>query len=496
MAPAPWEIVPRHETLFVLVTGASSGIGLGIGQRLISEYLATRSLSAHLVLIPTARNVKKSNETVYALRQHAKEVALTSTTLRARAGPSYDPRQTTRRIHILSVQLDLCNFLTVQQAADQLVNGTLSGPPNEGGADDDADFFEPLVDVHIPRLDSVILNAGIGGWTGIDWPKVVHNILTRGIVQATTWPTFKAATPGYLINPLPAKKNADQRDAKVPVPQSRPQPQPRVGEVFCANVFGHYLFVHAVTPLLWRDSDPLPPGRIIWESSIEPVWDSLSLDDFQGIKTDAAYESSKRVTDLLALTSSLPAAWPFVSSWLKPDKKANPTAAAATNPPKVYVVHPGVVQTTMFPLNAFLFFWYRVVLYLSRFLGSPWHPITAYKGACAPVWLALQEQGALDAVGAERIKYGSSTTWAGEDRVKMSEVEGWGWDGRVADPNVAVSKDRDTRLLGKTTGRKHGATELSEGKRAEFEALGVACWRKMDELRKEWEVRIQKSTSN
>lgn len=342
----------------------------------------------------------------------------------------------------------------------------------------DALYFTPLTDVRIPRLDSVIFNAGMGGWTGLDWPKVFTNILSKGLVQATTWPTFKAATAGHVVNPLPDAP----KDEKVP----------EMGQVFCANVFGHYLFAHKLVPLLSRpDSDSsddatIPPGRIIWESSIEPGWKNLSLDDFQAIKTNAAYESTKRLTDVLSLTATLPSARPYVNSYLEPASKSTSHAT----PPRIYLVHPGIVQTTLFPLNAFMFFWYRVVLYIARWLGSPWHPITGYNGAVAPVWLALQEQEALDAVKAEHVKWGSSTDWWGECRVMKTEVEGWGWDGSV-EPRKELKNEKGERGAGrKIVGRKSGAKDLTEEQRVEFEQLGVDCWKEMERLRGEWEARL------
>ena len=252
-----------------------------------------------------------------------------------------------------------------------------------------------------------------------------------------------------------------------------------MGEVFCANVFGHYVFAQRLVPLLSRPaSSTLSPGRIIWETSIEPDWECFSLDDFEAVKTSAAYESTKRLTDILAVTSSLPTSKPYVDKFLN-------QPSTTTTPPKIYLVHPGIVQTTLFPLNAFMYFWYTVVLYVARWLGSPWHPITAYNGACAPAWLALQEQGWLDGALAERVKWGTSTDIWGECRVKKTEVDGWGWEGKVEEM-------LELKQQQKLKGRKSGVVDVTEERLVRFKELGAKCWRRMEELRAEWEGRVDK----
>ena len=376
-------------------------------------------------------------------------------------------------MHILSVQLDLCNLETVRDAARQLHTGTLSTPAG------DTEWFTPLTNVRIPRLDSVIFNAGIGGFTALDWPKLIRNFLVEGCIEATTWPTFKVASHGSTVAPAPSTS-----------------PSSTLGEIFCANVFGHYMFAHALLSLLTRSSSTtnLPPARIIWESSVEGDWDSHSLSDFQGLSRPFAYESSKRLTDILCLTAALPASQPFVNSYLTPtDNITTPQETEAvgeekTTRPRIYVVHPGVVQTTIFPVNAFLFFWYRVVLYFVRWIGSPWHPITTYNGAKAAVWVALQEQTALDAECAERVKWGSATDRAGNCFVKKTEVAGWGWDGRVTEKGY--EEECVVGVLRRAVGRRSGAVDLTEDKFVEFQEVGAACWKEMERLRVEWEVRL------
>lgn len=362
------------------------------------------------------------------------------------------------------MQLDLCDLTTIKKAADQLINGTLSSPSED-------DHFVSLVDVTIPRLDSAIFNAGIGGWTGLNWPGFLHNVLTAGIIQAFTFPTFKAGQAGLAVNPL---RKVDEK-------------APQMGEVFCANVFGHYLFAHEILPLISRPpTSTLPPGRIIWESSIEPTWKDFSLSDFQGVKTNAAYESSKRLTDVLVLTSSLSSVKPFSTPYLTIGGKETLT------PPKVYLSHPGVVVTSLFPLNAFLFFWYRLAMYLARFLGSPWHTVSTYLGAHAMVWLALAQQEELDSLNAERVKWGSSTDRSGKVGQKMTEVEGWGWEGKVED-RKALEQDLGAWISRKLSGRKSDAVDLTEERLVEFEMLGRSCWREMERLREEWGTRMNKA---
>ncbi|KUI69566.1 3-keto-steroid reductase [Cytospora mali] len=482
MAPAPWESVPARDTTFVLVTGANSGIGLGICQRLIDEFLTTRSPTSHLTVIPTTRGARKSADTIALLRKHLHKTA-TSPKVQARG----TPESAARRVHITSVQLDLCDFTTVRRAADQLLRGRL---PLEGHGE-----------VRIPRLDAVIFNAGIGGWTGVDWLKAAHNLVTAGWVQATTWPTFKSAEPGLTVNPLPGPPAGDNGT---------------VGQVFCANVFGHYLLAHAILPLLARrsgvdgDGDGVPPGRLIWESSLEAAHGHFTADDFQGTRTRAAYESTKRLTDLLCLAADLPSVRPHARSYWEASSPPSPSPAASTTEeeeedkeevavkkPKVYLCHPGIVVTTIFPLPLLLFYAYKLAMYISRWIGSPWHTNTSYTAAVSMVWLALATQETLDAANAQSVKWGSACDFWGNALVKKTEVDGWGWEGRVEGLHDGEEEaDRATGVLRKSKGRRGGVEVVTEEKMVEFEEMGAKCWREMERLRGEWEVKIKSAVSN
>lgn len=471
---------------------------MGIGQRLIDEFAAEHpTTSDHLVLITTTRSAAKSKATTDLLRQYLQLRETAAATNKTTIHPS--------RIHLASLELDLCNLPSVYAAAERLRSSPLS---IYTGAEKSA-ASSPH---RIPRLDSVIFNAGIGGWTGIGWGNLATNVLYDGIQQATTFPTCKASVGSLLVDPLTGKEVTIADDKKAVGDNDGV-----LGQVFCANIFGHYVFAHALLPLLHgtdgNKSSAIGPGpaRIIWESSVEAQgWHNLSLDDFQAVRTIAAYESSKRLTDVLALTAGLKSVAPYSAAFYKDDTAEDAEDAEESTTPATYVTHPGVVCSTLFPLNWFLFALYNLAMYISRWLGSPWHPVTAYKGAAAAVWVALRPTAALDALDGQHVKWGTGTTRGGTTLVKRSEVEGWGFRGLVREETTASTVDSVTgktwqeggdplavsfpypAYLLNSRGRKSGAANLTAERRQEFEVLGRDCWREMERLRLEWEQRVNK----
>ncbi|GME47713.1 hypothetical protein GTA08_BOTSDO13609 [Neofusicoccum parvum] len=438
------------DNYYVLVTGANSGIGFAICCRLIDEFLQTRPQSQTLVLIPTTRSRRKCDDTVRLLEAHLQKAS-------RKAEKSFPGISMVlqKRVRFQPEILDLSAIVSVQQCAARLRSA-------------------------IPKLDAMIFNAGIGGWTGINWPWAIYKILTDW-VASNTWPVgFKKATIGMLNKPQISAKSSDgatcngsgngHRDANAA--------EPPLGEIFCANVFGHYLLGHYCAPLL---SAARPDsGRIIWVSSLEAYASEFSFADFQGIKSDQPYESSKRLTDILALTFDMPSTSPWTSRYVSAGNQAAGEVTAEKRP-RMYLSHPGIVITGIFPLPFpwLLTYVWMLAAYVARWLGSIWHPVRPYPAAVAPVWLALAPQETLDNAEERegKGKWGSSTDRAGHERVSRTEVEGWGWGG----------------ILGEATnrkGRKPGAVDLKEGEREKFEQLGRDCWSEMEELREQWERRV------
>ena len=226
---------------------------------MIDEFLAKEPASVSLTILFTTRTARKSADTLQTLKSHLAR------------NKSKLARQ---RVHLQPESVELTNLRSVRSLARKLV------------ASD------------IPYLNSVVLNAGIGGWSGLDWPAAVRTVLAD-IRRATTWPTFKLGVVGLTAKPqFPLLSDGKAFE------------EPALAEVFTANVFGHYMLAHWLMPLLCA-CDNTTSGKLVWVRSIEASSHHYNPTDPQGFLSDAAYEHSKRVTDYLALTSSSAAARKF-----------------------------------------------------------------------------------------------------------------------------------------------------------------------------------------
>lgn len=275
----------------------------------------------------------KTRFTISRLRAHLRKLAEHSDLakkLRAKAatqGTEYKWEDMVQKVHFLGVEVDLCNLRSVYALADRLVNGTVGSPDattidglklphgspgtqsySEGAQQDRwALSQEPgssgaarswgwgLNGLRIPRLDVVILSAGIGGWIGLDWLAATRDVLFD-TVDAVTWPKYKLPNVGAVVRPqlsFAAQKESDE--VKQPLLSSpKKADEPPLGEVFCANVFGHYILAHELMPLLSQPSSSSSHvgGKIIWVSSVEAQDDQCSIDDIQGLKSQTPYENT------------------------------------------------------------------------------------------------------------------------------------------------------------------------------------------------------------
>lgn len=149
--------------------------------------------------------------------------------------------------------------------------------------------------------------------------------------------------------------------------------------------------------------------------------------------------------------------------------------------PRNYLVHPGIFVSEIMPLNFIIVAICKLVFYIARWIGSPWHTIDPYKAAIASVCLVLTESEKLEEIeehGTAKVKWGSATNSSGIEKFVKTEVPGWGWDGHI-DSVIDENKLR---------GRKRDAVPLRSEAKEDFELSGGQCWKLMEDLRHEWET--------
>lgn len=219
------------------------------------------------------------------------------------------------------------------------------------------------------------VNAAQGVYDGIDWIGATKQVCTN-IINAVTYPTYRIQRVGV--------KSKDG-----------------MGLVFQANVFGPYYLIQKILPLLSAGK-----ASVVWVSSLMSDPKYLSLQDIQMIKSDATYEGSKRLVDLLHMAS------------YKDMKKQNIHQ---------YLVQPGIFISNSFSvyLNFFTYYSMLLLFYIARFIGSNWHNIDGYKAANSPVYVATMANPNFEC---QDIKYGSATYRDGMEYIKTQEVDKTGAD--------------------------------------------------------------------
>ncbi|TID15159.1 3-keto-steroid reductase [Venturia nashicola] len=481
-------------TTYIVVTGANSGLGFAICCRLIDEFLPTRPSTHTLHLIPTTRGQSKADDTELRLRKHVAKYARNESSGSPRVALDILEREIGKRIVVTPELVDLNSILSVQRAGKRIKS-----------------IYE--------RIDVLVCNAGIGGWLGVDFWGAAKQFFTEGL-NFLMEPKYKIGAVGWVTKKqIPSLAEGGKEEE-----------EPKLAEVFCANLFGHYLLSHYLMPVLSKARGE-ESGRVIWVSTLEAYKRTFSMEDFQGLGTNIAYESSKRLTDLLVLSADLPSTSPYTkpffstsskppspglsASWedLTPRKaslRSSSRTRTATPPPsqlqrsqssqsevgmvrpKMYLSHPGMCVTGIMPIHWILIYLWTGVFYISRFCGNPWHTTTAYPAATSMTWLALADQDTLNEIEASpdttadketgvgqskkistegktrrAVKWGSAVNWIGNERVKKTEVEGW------CDGNGVAIRD--------------------EEEKSDFEENARECWKRMEDLRIQWEERLKKA---
>ncbi|KAF9464278.1 hypothetical protein BDZ94DRAFT_1162332 [Collybia nuda] len=357
----------------IIVTGANSGVGFGICQRLLfqlCEKNPTDALPQGFApnAFDDAKHVYDGLTLIMACRSTKRAEAARTKLLRLfeahvetlRNQPIYDghAHKFQENVNIEIHTLDLASVTSVFRFSEEMSS--------------------------YPYISHLICNAGVASFSSIHWPACLKQLFTEPIV-AITAPTFYLQHQGEI--------SADG-----------------LGWVWQCNVFGHYTLFRAIEPLLLASTSPLG-SRVIWMSSLEASPTFYEPEDWQLKKTEHSYESCKYQIDLIA-------------SQLDRVALRDPNGK-----PRIrhFVTQPGVCSTNVSRALAgpFLDMLKVILFYIGRMCGSPHHTIKPFKAAIGAVHLSLVSLAFITLSASTPVRFGAETDRWGAERVGLTEVKDW-----------------------------------------------------------------------
>lgn len=380
-SPSSWPVI--------VVTGANSGVGLGICQRLLVQLISKSPTDAQphydfhiqktttddasfdgLTLILACRSRQRGEAARDNLYQFADEQVRHLKML-----PGYDGHAETVRKHLTVVvhTIDLSRIQTVFRFADEVIKT-------------------------YPYVSHLICNAGVASFVSINWLLAIKQ-LAADWVEAVTAPIFYTQEVGQVS-------------------------QDGLGWVWQCNVFGHYALFRALESHLAKYQTSTG-ARVIWMSSHESSPIYYDPTDWQLIKSAHSYESSKFQMDLIA--------YQLDQASLQDSGRL---------PTRHLIVLPGVAGTNIANvlLGAFTSTCMFLAFYLARFLGSPYHPITAFKAAISAVHLCLVPLAFLPTINSTALDDSDPTAPVEVGFRYVSECGRWGKE-RVGTMKLMLSKE-------------------------------------------------------
>ncbi|KAG2363859.1 NAD(P)-binding protein [Suillus spraguei] len=384
-SPSSWPVI--------IVTGANSGVGLGICQRLLVQLISNSPTDAQpyynfhvqkttttddtsfngLTLILACRSRQRGEVAREELYQFADQQVRRFEILRG-----YDGYAKTFRKHLTIVvhTIDLSRIQTVFQFADEVIKT-------------------------YPYVSHLICNAGVASFIGINWMLAIKQFITDCIESVTT-PIYYTQEVGQVS-------------------------QDGLGWVWQCNLFGHYVLFRALKSHLAKYQTSTSTGaRVIWMSSHESSPIHYDPTDWQLIKSAHSYESSKFQIDLIA------------------HQLDQESLQDSDLPMRHLIVLPGVAGTnfanalvgTVTSMCMFLAF------YLARFLGSPYHPISAFKAAISAAHLCSVPLAFLPTVSPTEFDDSDPTATVEVGFRYVSECDRWGKE-RVGTMKLMRSKEHE-----------------------------------------------------
>ncbi|KAG1863715.1 NAD(P)-binding protein [Suillus subluteus] len=385
-SPSSWPVI--------VVTGANSGVGLGICQRLLVQLISKSPTDAQphhdfhvqkttttddvsfdgLTLILACRSRQRGEAARDKLYQFADEQVRHLEIL-----PGYDGHAETFRKHLTIVvhTVDLSRIQTVFRFADEVIKT-------------------------YPYVSHLICNAGVASFVSINWLLAIKQF-AMDCVEAVTAPIYYTQEVGQVS-------------------------QDGLGWVWQCNVFGHYVLFRALKSHLAKYQTSTG-ARVIWMSSHESSPIYYDPTDWQLVKSAHSYESSKFQMDLIAHQLDQ-------ASLQGSDKL----------PTRHLTVLPGVVGTNIANalLGTFSSMCMFLSFYLARFLGSPYHLISAFKAAISAVHLCLVPLAFLPTVSSTELDDSDPTATVEVGFRYVSECDRWGKE-RVGAMKLTRSKEHNNQ---------------------------------------------------
>ncbi|KAF9917013.1 hypothetical protein FBU30_001038 [Linnemannia zychae] len=386
------------ERKVAIVTGANSGVGYSVVERLAKES------PVPLTIILACRNKARAEEAVSSLKKHfdAHQKACSSPSSSSSTQPTHNiAGQPLQIFQYPELKIELVD---VGSAASVLA-------------------FNQRILEQYKQVDFLFCNAGILPSSGIMWGKLLMDMIVA--------PKDLVVRADVLVQP---KQHLNEDG---------------IGNVLACNVFGHYLMIKGLEDVLNKTEED--PGRIIWTSSLTAEKACFRIDDWQGLEAEQPYESSKWVTDLLAIR--LNEEWGVDGSekssgdamkvcetsdssfklGLESGPTRRVTRSASKNsmvtnqtPPtrsKKHIIslstQPGVVASGIGGLAAWIVMLRLALHYAVRLFGESSQTITGYHGAHSNVYAALKQP--IEKVDF-RSKYGSCVKAFGKEFLRVEKM--------------------------------------------------------------------------
>ncbi|XP_062621070.1 3-keto-steroid reductase/17-beta-hydroxysteroid dehydrogenase 7-like isoform X2 [Saccostrea cucullata] len=225
------------------------------------------------------------------------------------------------------------------------------------------------------HIDLLYLNAGaIFVRRGINWSHMMNEI-------------FDSDTPGQkILHMFTTGEGLLLQTDKIT--------QEGLQQVFATNLFGHFVLVQELKPLLGHES----PSQVIWTSSRASIKSSFNINDIQHKKGQDPYGSSKFGIDVMSMALN-----------------------TRLNNQKVYshTCCPGLVLTNLTNEIFPMWIWYILLPFflLMRIFVSNFN-MTPYNGSESLVWVSQQEPETLDPV----TRYESNTSFLGKRYVTQRKL--------------------------------------------------------------------------